>query len=326
MDLLLPIDIPKPLHAVEHHHRVMLIGSCFTEHMSARMQQAKMEVLSNPNGILFNPLSVVQALQNIMERHTYTATDLFYLNEIYQSWDYHSDYAAMQAAEAVAKMNASIQNGYTFLKNADWLIITVGSSYQYYDKRSFPPAPVANCHRAPGAWFEKRLLSIDVITSALQSLVQQLQLFNPSLQIVFTVSPVRHSRDGVIQNNRSKARLLEAVHQIVETNEASYYFPAYELAVDVLRDYRYYDIDMVHPNYACTQYIWEQFCQHYFSANSLQIAKQMKEIHTAFHHRTRFPDTQAHAAFKSNYTAKIEQLEKAYPYVDFQAEKLYFKA
>lgn len=326
MDLLLPIDIPKPTETIAHHNKIMLTGSCFTEHMSTRMQQIKMQVHSNPNGILFNPLSVVQSLERIMQQHQYSTHDLFYLHELYQSWDYHSDFAAVQPEQAVAKMNHSIQSAHTFLKSAHWLIITVGSAYQYYDQRSQPPIPVANCHRAPGTWFEKRLLAIDTIIQALQGLLAQLQTFNPALQIIFTVSPVRHSRDGIIQNNRSKARLLEAIHTLVENNPHCNYFPAYELAIDVLRDYRFYDIDLVHPNYACTQYIWEQFCQHYLSPAAQHTAQLMKDIHSAYQHKIRFPDTQAHQKFKEQYLSKIQQLQQTYPYVDFSNELLYFSS
>lgn len=324
MDFLLQIEIPKPLSTIAHHNKVMLTGSCFTEHMSTRMQQIKMQVLSNPNGILFNPLSVVQSLERIIQQHQYHVNDVFLWNELYQSWDYHSDFAAVQPEQAVAKMNHSIQSAHAFLKSADWLIITVGSAYQYFDQRSQPPIPVANCHRAPGTWFEKRLLAIDTITAAMQQLIAQLQIFNPALQIIFTVSPVRHSRDGIIQNNRSKARLLEAIHTIVENNAHCYYFPAYELAIDVLRDYRFYDIDLVHPNYACTQYIWEQFCQHYMSSETLHTAQLMKDIHTAFQHRIRYPNTEAHQKFKQQYLTKIQQLQQAYPYVDFSNELVHF--
>lgn len=326
MQLQLSIKIPSPATLIEHHHRIALIGSCFTEHMSTRLAQSKWRTLANPNGILFNPLSVVDALDSYVADRKYTTDQLFYLNELYNHWDFHTQFSNIDATAAAADMNASVHQAHEFLKDADWLIITLGSSYQYYDQHLEGEAYlVANCHRAPGQWFDKRLLSIDSIVSALRASLENLRTYNSKLKVIFTISPVRHIRDGVVENNRSKARLLEAVHTIVESMDEVYYFPAYELAIDILRDYRFYDIDMVHPNYACTQFIWEQFMQSFISVESQEIGKMMKEINTAYNHRTRFPETNAHAKFLYNYAQKILQLQQQYDYLDFSAELEYFK-
>ncbi len=325
MQLQLPIHIPSPTPLIEHRDRILLTGSCFTEHMSGRLAQAKWQTLANPNGILFNPLSVADALVSYIEQRVYTEDSLFYLNELWQHWDFHSRFSNVDKAAALEDINRSISDAHRFLESADWLIITLGSAYQYFDRHTDSrEIPVANCHRAPGQWFEKRLLGTDVITRALQKTIEALRQFNPSLKIMFTISPVRHIRDGIIENNRSKARLLEAVHTLTEQNGACFYFPAYELAIDVLRDYRFYDIDMVHPNYACTQYIWEQFTDACMSEKAREIMMLMKDITTAFQHRTRFPDTRAHQQFLGAYSRKTAALVQAYPYVDLEAERAYF--
>lgn len=325
MQLQLSINIPSIRPLIEHQDKVLLVGSCFTEHMSGRLAQAKWQTMANPNGILFNPLSVADALMSYVTGRVYESNQLFLHNELWQHWDFHSQLSHINVTDAVNGMNTSIAQAHDFLKNTNWLIITLGSAYQYYNiHEDTHGVPVANCHRAPGKWFDKRLLSIDTMMSALGETIRALKAYNPQLNILFTISPVRHIRDGVIENNRSKARLLETVHSLVEEFSFVYYFPAYEIAIDVLRDYRFYDIDMVHPNYACTEYIWEQFVQHNMSEQAQNLTKVMKEITTAFQHRTRFPETEAHKKFILKYKTRVEELSQQYSYTDWHDELNYF--
>jgi hypothetical protein len=326
MQLQLSINFPYINPKIEHTDKILLVGSCFTEHMSSRLLQGKWNILANPNGILFNPLSVADAIRSYVENRIYTIDELFYWNELWQHWDFHSQFSNVDAEEAIISMNSSIEAAHNMIYDADWLIITLGSSFQYFDIHQHNAIPVANCHRAPGQWFDKRLLSIETIVGALQKSLDFARSKNSKLKVLFTISPVRHIRDGVVENNRSKARLIEAVHSLVEQNQNFvFYFPAYELAIDVLRDYRFFDIDMVHPNYACTQYIWEAFTENCLSENAQTAYVKMKEVNTAFQHRTRFPNTLAHQKFLDSYAHKIEQLSQLYPYVNFTEELNYFK-
>ena len=318
----LPIHILPPQPLLQHTDKLMLIGSCFTEHIGKRLSDAKFRVLENPNGILFNPLSVVKSVQSYMEAAPVAPSDLFFLNEIWNHWDFHTRFSGTDQAQTVQIINRSIQEAHTYLKEADWLMITLGSAFQYFLQEN--DRDVANCHRAPGQWFEKRLLSISVITQALKEMIGQLKAFNPSLKIIFTISPVRHIRDGVVENNRSKARLIEAVHEMVEGYEHCFYFPAYELVIDVLRDYRYYDIDMVHPNFAATGVVWDQFFQSYLGEEARQVATRMLELTTAANHKVRFPETQAYEKFRNSQLQKIARYEKDYSYISFEREKAVF--
>lgn len=318
----LPIHIPAPASLVAHADKLMLIGSCFSEHMGKRLADAKFDVLENPHGILFNPLSVCHSIQQYIDNNTPEHTRFVYLNETWNHWDFHSRFSELAQENAATLMSDSIRAGHDFLKTADWLMITLGSGFQYFLKEG--AVPVANCHRAPGQWFDKRLLSIAEISSALKTTIEALQDFNPKLKIIFTISPVRHTRDGVVENNRSKARLIEAVHEMVALYPHCAYFPAYELLIDVLRDYRYYDVDLVHPNFAATQVVWEQFSQHFLSSDCQKTAADMQALSTARHHKVRFPETQAYAKFKANFYAKILQYEQQYPYINFESEKQYF--
>src|SRR5690606_36984877 len=170
----------------------------------------------------------------------------------------------------------SVNRAHHFLKTANTLIITLGSAFSYTLKKT--GQTVANNHKAPSDWLSKTLNVASAIASHMQDCLDALKIFNPQLSVIFTLSPVRHARDGVIENNRSKAQLIEAVHSICEKNNHCFYFPAYELVIDVLRDYRFYDIDLVHPNYAATQYVWEKFAETYFSPVCRSFAEKMHPI------------------------------------------------
>ena len=316
------ISLPKNEHPITHREQVLLIGSCFTEHIGKRLEQIKMAAMLNPNGILFNPLSVAHALQSYIDERKYHQHDLFMQDEIWHCWDFHSRFSHTDSKQALQQMNDSVGQAAQFIRRTDRLIITLGSAYQYYLKDD--NIPVANCHRAPGAWFEKRLLPTESIITALSDALNNLLKIRPELKIILTISPVRHLRDGVVENNRSKARLIEAVHHLTTVFPSCSYFPAYELVIDVLRDYRFYDIDMAHPNYAATQFVWEHFSNTYFDAEMQQLSGQLQDIITAFNHRSRFPETSAHKNFLKSYRRKIEQLAQKYPYINFDSERAYF--
>ena len=183
---------------------------------------------------------------------------------------------------------------------------------------------VANCHRAPGQWFEKKMLTIEEIIALLDNCYHRLKIFNPHLKIQFTISPVRHLRDGVIDNNRSKARLIEAVHHIVSKFQGTYYFPAYELVIDVLRDYRFYDIDLAHPNYPATAFVLEKYTEACIDEPSLQIMREVKQIITARKHKPFQPDTEAHRLFLQTHFEKAKALGEKYPFLNFTEELAYF--
>ena len=322
MQSMLPIVIPQLSRPIAYTDNILLIGSCFTEHISDRLQQHKFNVLPNQHGILFNPLSVAMSLNSYIDEKQYDPSDLFFLNELWNSWDHHTRFSDINKNIALAGINRSQADAAKFIKEADWVIITLGSSFQYYLLET--GMPVANNHRAPAQWFEKRLLSIESITEALTVSLNKLFTASPTCNVLFTISPVRHIRDGVTENNRSKARLVEAVHTICEKNDRVYYFPAYELLIDVLRDYRYYDIDLVHPNYAATSHVWERFIQSCIAPSAHKIMQEVQEVMTARAHRPRFPQTEAHRKFKKGYAERVAVLMKTYPFLDLKSELNYF--
>ena len=338
---MLDINLVPSAQKISYHDKIMIIGSCFTEHIGNRLQELKFPVMQNPSGILFDPRSVTSSLVSYIQNKRFRKDDLFYLNEVWQSWQHHSRFSNTNLESCLDTINNSQQKAHEFLKNADWLIITLGSSFSYHLTQQTPETcrkgvghlrtnewleggEVANCHRAPAQWFYKHMMTIEEIHTALDECIHQLWQFNPKLKILFTISPVRHIRDGIVENNRSKSRLIEVVHHIVNKFDGLYYFPAYELVIDVLRDYRFYDIDMVHPNYAATEFILEKFMLSFIEEESIAIAEEVKRIITARKHKPFQPDTKAHEQFLRSNSAKMQDLLKRYPFLQLDEELEFF--
>ena len=336
MEFQLPISIKPLSNAIRYGDKILLIGSCFTEHIGSSLEELKFSILQNPNGILFDPASVSRSLNSYMQNKKYSEGDFFELNDVWHSWEHHSRFSHTNLQEAVRIVNESQQRAHEFLKTADWIIITLGSSFSYrltFLSESSKVSPiggdlegagVANCHRAPAQWFQKHLLSIDEIVSALNDSLQKLFEFNSGLNIIFTVSPVRHIRDGVVNNNRSKARLIESVHSLLNKWERTFYFPAYELVIDVLRDYRFYDVDLVHPNYMATEFVLESFAKYCIDENSQKLMEQVKSIVIARKHKAFQPETKGHRQFLKAHLEKAKELQAKYPFLDLSDEINYF--
>ena len=299
-----------------------MIGSCFTEHIGNSLADLKFQVMQNPNGIIFDPSTVASSITSYIENKKYSAGELVQLNELWQSWQHHSRYSGIDKNEVLHTINASQQDAHDFLKDAKWLIITLGTSFSY--RLVEGARPVANCHRAPSGWFDKLMMSIDETITALDTMLYRLFQFNSAINIIFTVSPVRHIRDGIVDNNRSKARLLEAVHHLVNKFSRLHYFPSYELVIDVLRDYRFYDIDLVHPNYQATTFVIEHFMKHYVNESSITLSKEIEKIVIARKHKPFQPETDAHKNFLKLHAERTKDLMSTYPFLSLQEELDFF--
>lgn len=323
-------DIPSPDQLIHHQQNLMLIGSCFTENIGEKLSKYKFTVLENPNGILFNPVSVNEAITQYIERRVFSIDDLFTLNESWHSWKHHSRYSGITPEDALQKINQSTEQAHQFLKNADQIIITLGSAWVYTLTEKAANAKkgevAANNHKAPADWFAKKLLTTEEVLSMLDHMIHRLFHFNKNLQIIFTISPVRHLREGVIENNKSKAVLIQAVHHLVEKFDRLYYFPAYELVIDDLRDYRFYAEDLVHPNYHATQYVWEKLVNACMSEDTKVLLKEIEPIRLAAQHKPFNPSTQQHQQFLLTYLGKARQMEKQYPYISWKEEIAYFES
>lgn len=300
----------------------MLIGSCFTEHIGNYLEEVKFRVMQNPNGILFDPISVCNSLASYIDNKQYQEEDLFYLNEAWHSWQHHSRFSGMDKQGILDTINQSQKAAHAFLKQADWLMITLGSSFVY--KLVENNQPVANCHKAPAQTFVKHLSSIEETVIALDTLVYRLFQSNPDIKVLFTISPVRHLRDGVVDNNRSKARLIEAVHHLVDKFDRLHYFPAYEIVIDVLRDYRFFDIDLAHPNYAATQFVLEKFAESCCNEETRRLMEEIKKLVIARNHKPFNPNSNQHKQFIKAQLEKTVALQRQLPFLDFEKEISYF--
>jgi hypothetical protein len=336
MDFILNIDIKRIPRPITYKDKILLIGSCFTEHIGNSLEEVKFSVLQNPNGILFDPNSVSRSLLSYIDNEQYSGEDFFKLNDVWHSWKHHSRFSNTNLGEAVRLVNQSQERAHQFLKYADWVVVTLGSSFSYRltseaaKTKDFPHKSssngqgVSNCHRAPANWFNKHLMTIDEIIGALGHSLTKLFEFNSKLNVILTVSPVRHARDGVVENNRSKARLIESAHELVNRFDKIYYFPAYELVIDILRDYRFYDIDLVHPNYMATEFVLEKFAEACIEENTQKIMQEVKNIVIARKHRAFQPATKAHQQFLESYAEKAKMLREQHPFLNLEEELIYF--
>ena len=315
-------------NSIGYRDNLFLIGSCFSENMGAKLNTHLFKVFENPHGVLFNPISVAKSLSDCIQNKQYVEADLFELNEVWNSWNHHSRYSGISAKDALDKINNSITKAHSFLKTADQIVITLGSAWVYQLKSQSPFSAgqvVANNHKAQAAWFDKHLMKPDALTILLNKMVKNLLQFNAHLQIIFTISPVRHLREGLVENNRSKAVLIQAVHEIVDSTENVAYFPSYEYVIDDLRDYRFYAEDLVHPNYAASNYVWEKWVETYMNEETQGIMKQVAELQLAMQHKPFFAGSTQHKEFLQNCIAKSERLLSLYPYLPLTDQVQFFK-
>ncbi len=322
MEFILPFHIEPSRNKISHDQKILFMGSCFTEEIGNHFKNLKFDVLRNPNGILYDPRSVTYALNSYIENKQYHEEDLFFQNELWHSWQHHSRWSGINKKEVLDKINRSQSAANIFLQKASWLIITPGTSYSYQLKNN--ESFVANCHKSPGSFFSKNLISIEEIYSQLLLTVQHLQEFNPNLKIIFTISPVRHVKDGIIENNRSKARLIEAVHSIAEEHDHVFYFPAYEIVIDILRDYRFYKSDMVHANEMAVNYVFERFCNAYLDEPAKKLVDELKALLNAMNHKPFHKEGDAHKKFLKTHLEKTQKIIEAKPGVDLTNELKYF--
>ncbi len=327
---------PVPLSIkVNHQQKILLIGSCFTENIGIKLKHHKFNILENPNGILFNPASITKSIDSYINNKQYNGVDLFYQNECWNSWEHHTRFSNPDKQECIENINRSQQNAHHFLKNADWVLITLGSAFAYtlhfkndvfFENRVGAEGDVvANCHKVPTDRFNKKLLSIEEIQTALGEMISNLKSFNSHLKFIFTISPVRHLREGFVENNRSKAALIQAVHSIVDKKENCFYFPAYELVIDDLRDHRFFAEDMVHPNYAATNYVWDKFITTCIDEPTQKLMKEINSINASKSHRPFNAASNQHKKFLQLNLNKVNDLSNKYPYINFDLEKEYFK-
>lgn len=304
------IQLQPERNQIDYSSKLLLIGSCFSENIYKKLNYFKFNAVSNPFGILFNPIAIENLLTNAINKKEYFEKDIFLLNERWHCFDAHSNLSSSNKSELLQNLNKKIIATNKQLSNATHLIITLGTSWVYRFIET--DTIVGNCHKVPQKKFLKELLTVEEITASLENMCTLIKSVNPTINIIFTVSPVRHLKDGFVENSQSKAHLLAAIHQITDKRNKQYYFPSYEIMLDDLREYRFYNSDMIHPNKTAINYIWEQFQQVWITKKSASIMKEIDAIQKGLTHKPFNPNSKLHKQFLKSLQQKITSIKNSY--------------
>ena len=302
---------------IDYHSNVLLLGSCFVENIGEKFDYFQFKNLRNPFGILFHPKAIETFLSNVISKKSYSDTDIFFQNEQWHCFDAHSKLSHTRKDVLIETLNHQIVTTSQQIKEASHIIITLGTAWVYCHHES--NLPVANCHKLPQKEFVKKLLSIEEIEKNLQRIYNQIRSVNPKISFIFTISPVRHLKDGFVENMRSKAHLISSIHQFLAKDNSlnCHYFPSYELMMDELRDYRFYADDMLHPNQLAVDYIWEKFKKVWISENSNDIMNDVDYVQKGMRHRPFNPFSEAHQKFMKDLERKKSSLQKKFSHISF---------
>lgn len=316
------VEITASPDKISHTSNVMFLGSCFTENIGNRMAGLKFRTDINPFGIIYNPRSVANSLKILAENKTFTKQDLYFENERWFSFFHHSRFSSPGVDGCLEEINKRALYSSSFIKRADYLIITFGTAWVYLHRKT--GITVSNCHKLPACEFDRVLLSAGEIVSDYERIISTLKDHNPALKIIFTLSPVRHWKDGAIDNQLSKSILTVAVHALKKKYSHVDYFPAYEIVMDDLRDYRFYAGDMLHPSQQAIDYIWDKFGMVYFGEETGGLIKEIDKLNKAMAHRPFNPEAGSYKKFLQANKEKTIELKNKYPYLDFEKELKFF--
>ncbi len=312
-----PVEVP-----LTHSDKILVMGSCFAQHMGSQLSDCKFNVAVNPTGVLFDPLSIARHVDHAMSGQSVTDEHLVYHNELWHSVDHHGSFSGKAQQRVIQNIEHSYTKLAESLRAAELLVITLGTSTVYCQRAT--ARYVANCHQLPADTFRKHGCTTAEVLAALQNTVEHFLAVRPNGRVLLTVSPVRYVREGLVESNRSKARLIEAVHVLEEEFPAVHYFPAYELVVDVLRDYRFYESDMVHPNAQAVRFVWEQFEQAWIHRDSIALNRELERFHRSLNHRPLHPDTEMHRQFVTRLRQDYSSLKAGLPHADWSKEERFF--
>ena len=319
------VRIEHPGWSFGYQTPAFFIGSCFSDHIGNKLKTLKFPVTLNPFGVLYNPVSISNALKLALHKQEISNDNLIKHENLWHSFDFHGSFSDILPEKVTEKCNNAIAEANTFLLQSDFLFITFGTAwvYRFRDNGKI----VANCHKIPAAGFDRYRLNVNEIIDEWIPLLSNLYQFNPNLKTVFTISPIRHLKDGAHENQLSKSTLLLAVDEIMKhfSPDRSYYFPSYELMMDELRDYRFYDNDMIHISETGIQFIFEKFKETFFSVQSLEIVNLVQPVIQAKQHKLLTKDIQSIKKFSDLMLHKVKKLMADYPYINFQNEIQYFK-
>ncbi|HLP65589.1 GSCFA domain-containing protein [Flavobacterium sp.] len=317
MNFTTTVPLQKSNFPINYNSKIVSLGSCFAENMAEKFEYFKFHSDVNPFGIIFNPVSIEKLIHRAVHKIEFTEDDVFFHNELWHCFEVHSDLNDFSNELLLTHLNRLLHQFRIQLEEASHIIITLGTSWVYRNKIS--NQIVANCHKVPQSQFGKELLSIETIQQSIQNSVELIQSINSNCAFVFTISPVRHIKDGFVENQRSKSHLITALQSLLSAFclLRSEYFPSYEIMMDELRDYRFYANDMLHPSPSAIDYIWIKFFEHHISETEFALMNQVCEIQRSLKHRPFNPNSESHQKFLSNLNQKIQKLQEQLPHIHF---------
>lgn len=319
MNFRTPISIPKNQKPIDYNSKIVSLGSCFAENMGHKFQYFKFQSETNPFGIIFNSVSIERIIDRVVNDVLFTEEDIFFHNERWHCFEVHSDLSHFDGTELLENLNQILAETKKQLQKATHIIITYGTSWVYrsIEKKRI----VANCHKVPQKQFSKELLSTETIQKSIENTLSLIQSINQNCNFIFTISPVRHLKDGFVENQISKAHLITAIHNKLSSENCQLptanYFPSYEIMMDELRDYRFYAEDMIHPNQIAIDYIWQRFSETCISEESHSIMKEVETIQKGLTHRPFNFNSESHQQFLSKLHDKMLKLQKQIPQIQF---------
>ncbi|MBT0606680.1 GSCFA domain-containing protein [Aequorivita echinoideorum] len=319
MKLQTEIPLKPEEDHIDYSSKIVLLGSCFSENIGAKFDWFKFQNLQNPFGIIFNPVSIENLIARAIANENFSEKDIFEHNGIWKCFETHSELASLDKAEFLQKLNNALLELRNWLYSATHIIFTFGTSWVYREIKE--NEIVANCHKLPQKNFKKELLSIEAISKSLQTIFDKISAINPKATIINTVSPVRHIKDGFVENSLSKAHLLSALHetthQLSTKNHQLKYFPSYEIMMDELRDYRFYSEDMLHPNKTAVEIIWQKFSKVWIASETEALQKEIASIQNGLKHKPFNPESAEHFQFLETLQKKTNLVQEKFPHIKF---------
>ena len=315
MKLTTPIKLSRQNPPINYSSKVLLLGSCFAQNMGAKLEYYKFQQCTNPFGILFHPVAIEKLITRAVNHTWFTSKDVFLQNEQWHCFLAHSKLSNTSEEDLISALNSALEKLRFSLLEASHVVFTFGTAWVY--KHLEKDTIVANCHKVPQKEFVKQLLSPDDVSDVLLGIETKLRTINPTCSIINTVSPVRHIKDGLIANSRSKAHLIAGVQEIVSPEKLNYYFPSYEIMMDELRDYRYYKEDLIHPNQTAIAIIWNAFTGSWICPETAALQKKIATIQSGMLHTPFNENSKAHIHFKKDLEVQISQVQKALPWATF---------
>jgi len=312
------INILPSQGQIKENDRFLTIGSCFADQMAHFLTNAKFSVVNNPSGICYNPISIANTIDMVFEKQSISSAELIQNEDIFCHFDFHSDYSATAESTALLKMNQSIKEANQNIKEFDVLIITLGTAWAY--RHIEQNRIVSNCHKFPASDFERILLDQSEMANELGSSIEKLINENPKLKLIVTVSPIRHTKDGLSNNQLSKSKLVLLAHQLCHKFDQAMYFPSFEIMIDDLRDYRYYERDLIHPNAQALDYINNLFVNHFMEHECKEFVARMQQLNRDLNHRLLHPSSNGSKKFVQQTKKKIKELQLSYPKLNFDEE------